>query len=126
MKAFVAVALGGALGAVARYWVFLVSTHYLGHQFPYGTLFVNVLGSFAMGALLEVLALRGAVAAEIRLFLAVGVLGSFTTFSTFSLDVASLYERGRLAATVLYMGLSVTLSIGALFMGLALIRRVLI
>ena len=123
MGEFVAVAVGGALGSVARYAVYLLCIHYLGSSFPFGTLFVNIIGSFVMGVLIEAITHVWTVASHTRLFLAVGILGAFTTFSTFSLDVAVLYERGKLTLTAVYMLVSVVLSIGALFSGLYLVRR---
>ena len=96
MKELLLVAGGGALGAVARYLVYILAGQLLGTGFPFGTLIVNIAGSFAMGVLVEGMALAWTVGPATRLLLAVGVLGAFTTFSTFSLDVAVLYERGRL------------------------------
>ena len=125
MKLLAAVALGGACGAVARYGVFLLASHLLGTQFPYGTLLVNVIGSFIMGVLVELMALSVSLSAELRLLLTTGILGAFTTFSTFSLDVAVLYERGKLLLCAVYIVLSLSLSIGALFAGLQLVRRCL-
>ncbi len=124
MKEFLVVALGGAVGATARYSVYLLSTHYLGIQFPYATLIVNILGSFLMGVLIESIALVWSVDMTTRLFLAVGILGAFTTFSTFSLDTVVLYERGQLLLTAVYILASVTLSIGALFFGLYCVRQI--
>ena len=123
MKFIIIVAFGGALGAVARYLVYQLSSHWLGTHFPYGTLIVNVLGSFAMGLLIEAMALSWNVSMETRLFLAVGILGAFTTFSTFSLDFAVLYRRGDLALSMVYVMISVVFSIGALFAGLSLARH---
>ncbi len=125
MKTLLTVAGGGALGAVARYLVFVAAGHILGAGFPYGTLIVNVVGSFAMGALTEIMALVWSASMQTRLFLVVGFLGAFTTFSTFSLDVAVLYERGRLFLCALYIGASVFCSIGALFLGMWVFRRLL-
>jgi CrcB protein len=126
MKGLLAVELGGALGALARYGVFVAATHLLGHGFPYGTLIVNVLGSLLLGVLIEGLALAWTLPESVRLFLVVGVFGAFTTFSTFSLDVAVLYERGRTIAAAGYIVASVVLSVGGLFTGLHIMRRVLI
>jgi len=123
VNSWVAVAVGGAIGASARYGVYLLSSHYLGTQFPHATILVNIIGSFVMGILIELSALNWTISSELRLFLLVGILGAFTTFSTFSLDFAMLYERGRLFLAALYLTLSVIGSIGALFMGLALVRR---
>jgi CrcB protein len=125
MKSLLVVAGGGAIGAVARYLVYIVAGHVFGTQFPYGTLIVNILGSFIMGALTETMALVWSASNEMRLFLAVGFLGAFTTFSSFSLDFAVLYERGQLLLCTVYVGVSVVCSIGALFAGMLLFRRLL-
>lgn len=122
MKAILAVAAGGAFGAAARYLVYQLSHHYLGQQFPYATLIVNVSGSLLMGMLVAALALVWNPGETTRLFLAVGVLGAFTTFSTFALDYALLYRHGELLLCALYVALSVSLSIMALFSGMALAR----
>lgn len=120
-----AVAAGGVVGALARYVVYVAVGHLLGLGFPYATLTVNVVGSFAMGVLVETMALVWSPSSALRLFLAVGMLGSFTTFSTFSLDFAVLFERRAYALSALYTIASVVLSIAALFAGLYLMRRVL-
>lgn len=124
MKSLLAVAAGGALGAVLRYLVYLLAAFLFGTAFPLGTLFVNVAGSFAMGALTEGAALAWRLSTETRLFLGIGILGAFTTFSTFSLDVAVLSERGRAGPVLSYVLLSVFCSIGALFAGMHLVRRI--
>jgi CrcB protein len=124
MNMILAVALGGALGAVARYKTAGWTVAMVGHGFPWGTLAVNVIGSFAMGVLIELGALKLTLSAEMRAFLATGFLGAFTTFSTFSLDVATLWERGALMPAGLYIAVSVALSILALFAGLAVVRGV--
>lgn len=120
-----AVAAGGVTGAVARYLVYVAVGHLLGFGFPYATLIVNVVGSFAMGVLIETMALVWSTSTAMRLFLVTGVLGSFTTFSTFSLDFAVLFERRAYALCALYTLASVALSIAALFAGLYLMRRIL-
>lgn len=125
MKEILAVAAGGTVGAVARYLVYVAAGRLLGSDLPFGTLIVNILGSFVMGALVESIALTWSVRPETQLFLMVGVLGAFTTFSAFSLDVAVLYERGRVLLPAVYIASSVTLSIAALFAGLYLMRRIL-
>lgn len=117
-----AVAAGGAFGALARHVVAGQATRLLGDGFPWGTLLVNVLGCFAMGLLVELFARTFTPSAELRAFLTVGLLGAFTTFSAFSLDVASLQGRGELALAGGYIALSVVLSIAALFLGLLLVR----
>ncbi len=120
-----AVALGGALGAVGRYLVMSAVALWFGLSFPWGTLTVNVVGSFAMGALIEISALAWSPSPEVRALLAVGVLGAFTTFSTFSLDVVALIGRGAHTAAGAYIALSVVLSIAALYAGLQLFRSLL-
>ena len=120
-----AVAAGGALGAVGRYLVISAVGQVFGTGFPLGTIVVNVVGSFLLGALTEAMALAWSPSPELRAMIVIGVLGAFTTFSTFSLDVALLYERGALGQAALYAGASVVLSIGAFFLGLALLRSAL-
>lgn len=125
MKMILAVALGGALGAVGRYLVAAQALRLMGPGFPWGTLTVNVAGSLAMGILVELLALRFSVAPEVRAFLVIGVLGGFTTFSAFSLDVSVLVERHDLVRAGTYIVVSVALSVGALFTGLWIVRSAL-
>lgn len=122
MKILLAVAAGGAIGAMGRYLVVTQVGHWFGTGFPLGTIAVNVLGSFAMGLLIESSALFWSPSPELRALLAVGVLGAFTTFSTFSMDVALLHGRGTHLLMAVYIGASVTLSILALFAGLRLVR----
>lgn len=119
MTHFLLVALGGAIGASFRHLAGLASLRIMGPGFPWGTLFVNVLGSLIMGLFIAWLARRaGGSSSELRLFFATGVLGGFTTFSAFSLDVVSLFERGEIAASMGYVLASVMLSVCALFIGL--------
>jgi CrcB protein len=125
MKLIAWIAAGGAVGAVARYAVISVSGHLWGAAFPWGTLTVNVAGSFLLGALVEVMALVWSPGEGLRAFLVVGLLGAFTTFSTFSLDVVTLYQRGEMAAAAGYILASLVLSVAALFAGLACARVVL-
>ncbi len=125
VKMLLAVAAGGAVGAVGRYLVVSAVGHIFGTGFPLGTIVVNVVGSFVLGALIEALALVWSPSPELRAMVVVGVLGAFTTFSTFSMDVVLLYERGALGQAALYIGASVILSIGAFFLGLSLLRSAL-
>ncbi|USG60240.1 fluoride efflux transporter CrcB [Sneathiella marina] len=124
MNMFLSVALGGALGACARYGVAQIMLRYLGPGYPYGTLFVNVFGSLLMGILIELMVLRWSPSPELRVFLITGLLGAFTTFSAFSLDVALLIEKGATLSAAGYILLSVILSVAGLFAGLHLVRLV--
>lgn len=125
MTRFLLVALGGGLGATARYGLgLLVGRLAPGAAWPWGTFGANILGGLLMGLLAGWLALRaGAHQESIRLFAAVGVLGGFTTFSAFSLETALMIERRDLATAGLYVAASAALAIGALFLGLTLARR---
>ena len=125
MKMILSIALGGALGAIGRYLVMSGVGRWLSDFAPIATLSVNVLGSFVLGALIEVLALTWSPGREMQAFLAVGVLGSFTTFSTFSMDVIFLLERGDIVGAATYAVLSVVTSVVALFLGMYLLRQVL-
>src|SRR5215475_9294947 len=122
LKLVLAVALGGALGSVARYLVGIGSTKLFGVQFPWGTLIINIAGSFLIGVLAELFALKWDLPQSGRAFLTVGICGGFTTFSTFSLDAYVLMEHGEFWATSAYVVGSVVLSIAALVAGLYLIR----
>jgi CrcB protein len=119
------VAAGGAIGAVGRYGVVSLSGALLGHGFPFGTLIVNIAGSFLLGALIEVSALVWSPSPEIRAMIVIGILGAFTTFSTFSLDTVALMTRGETAHAMVYVAASVLASIGALWAGMALLRAAL-
>jgi len=126
MRQLLLVGLGGAIGSVTRYLMGIAVIRMTGPKFPFNTLFVNVVGSFVMGLVIAMLVKfdpRVTYATDIRLFVAVGVLGGFTTFSSFSADVAALWERSAHAETALYVAASVALSIAAVFFGLFLVRR---
>jgi CrcB protein len=119
---YLIVFLGGGLGAALRHGVNLSTARLFGTGFPYGTLTVNVVGSLIMGALAAWFAFKGDASQHWRLFFATGVLGGFTTFSAFSLDVAVLYERGATGLAIFYVLISVALSLAGLFAGLAIVR----
>lgn len=119
------VAVGGALGSVGRYLTGILMTRLLGMAFPWGTLTVNIVGSFAIGFLTELVSRKLNASMEMRLFIIVGVLGGFTTFSSFSLDTMALVERGATAAAIVYVLSSVCLSLMATFAGLGVGRAVL-
>lgn len=110
------------MGASARYMVSAGLLRLMGDAFPYGTLFVNVAGSFLMGVLIESLALKINMPRDMQALLTTGFLGAFTTFSTFSLDAVVLFERQAYAAAAAYVLGSVVLSITALVVGLVLVR----
>jgi CrcB protein len=125
MKMLMAIAVGGAFGSVARHVLSGRIAAWLGSGFPWGIFTVNILGGFVMGALVEAMALRWSLSLEWRAFLTVGVLGGFTTFSSFSLDTALLLQRGDYAPAALYVVGSIALSVGALFGAMMLVRAVL-
>ena len=114
--------VGGGIGAALRHGASRAALAMLGPSFPWGTLFVNVVGSLAMGVLAELFLSRGGGSQDLRLFLTTGILGGFTTFSAFSLDAATMWQRGDHAALAVYVAGSVALSIGALFLGMAAVR----
>jgi CrcB protein len=116
------VALGGGIGAAARYGVNVWSGRVLGTEFPWHTLIVNVVGCFIMGLLTGLMAQKLNLSPEARAFLTTGILGGFTTFSAFSLDVVLLVERKAMLAAGAYVAASVLLSIAAVFAGLHLMR----
>ena len=119
---YLIVFLGGGIGAALRHGCNVFFARTLGTAFPYATLFENVLGSAVMGILVALFAFKTDIPQHMRLFLTTGILGGYTTFSTFSLDAAVLYERGDLGQAALYVALSVALSIGGLFAGMAMVR----
>lgn len=115
---YLIVFMGGGIGAALRHGVNLAAARLLGVGFPYGTLTVNVVGSLVMGLLAGYFAFRGEASQHWRLFLTTGILGGFTTFSAFSLEVGLLYERGQLGLALVYVFASIVISIAALFAGL--------
>jgi CrcB protein len=126
MTGYLLVFLGAGIGGVLRHAVNVACAKACGVAFPWGTLAVNVAGSFAMGVLAGWLAVRAGEgwSGPARLFAATGILGGFTTFSAFSLDAVVLWERGTPAAAVAYVAASVLLSLGGLLAGLAVARSV--
>lgn len=119
------VMLGGAIGALSRYQFGRWAFHMLGGAWPWGTLGVNILGGFLMGVLAGWMARHGAVGGEqVRLLVGVGIMGGFTTFSSFSLETMLMIERGELGSAALYAAASVIMSVAALFMGLTLMRAI--
>ena len=122
MKFLALAAIGGAIGASGRYLVGTAALRLFGSGYPWGTLIVNIVGALLMGILIELMALKYSGSQELRIFLATGILGGFTTFSAFSLEVAMMIERGHWSEAGIYILASVTLTIAALFVGLYLVR----
>ena len=124
MNAFLLVFLGAGIGGALRHGVNLGCARLCGTAFPWGTLTVNVVGSFVMGALAGWLAFKAehGWSQPLRLFLTTGVLGGFTTFSAFSLVAVLLWERGQGGLAAVYVAASVAASIAGLVAGLALVR----
>lgn len=125
MQMLIAIAAGGSLGALSRHYMAGAITRMLGIGFPYGTFAVNLLGSFLMGLLVTAFAARFEVSQELRSFITVGFLGSFTTFSTYSLETVLLIERGEWATAALYAFGSLALGVAGLFVGIY-VGRVLV
>jgi len=125
MNNILLIAMGGALGAVSRHLTGQALLRAIGPDWPYGTFAVNVIGGLILGGFIGWLAQAGrADANELRAFIAVGMLGGFTTFSAFSLDVVVMIERRAFGDAFFYVTASVILSILALFAGLLIARRI--
>jgi len=123
MNQVLAIAGGGAIGALLRYWVANGVYALSGRAFPYGTLAVNVLGSLLMGFVYVWLLERMAGGVALRAFVLIGLLGAFTTFSTFSVETLNLIESGQLGRAALNMLLSVVLCVAAAGLGVLLARQ---
>jgi fluoride exporter len=122
MRLLILATLGGAIGSGARHLVNISLTRALGPAFPWATLTVNVVGSFLMGFLIDMIMRRFGGSPEMRTFLATGILGGFTTFSAFSLDISTLLARDEILTALIYVLASVAISLLALYAGLALSR----
>jgi len=123
MYPYLLVAVGGAIGSMLRYGTGVFVGNFWRDPFPLGTLLINIIGSLVMGLFVGLMArLLPAWQNDARLFFAVGVLGGFTTFSSFSLDTITMIERGDLVPAFLYVALSVAIAIPALYLGLVLMR----
>jgi CrcB protein len=119
---WVLIALGGALGALGRYWVSGVLNN-AEHRLPFGTLTVNVVGSFLMGVCFVLILERARLSPEMRLLMT-GFMGAFTTFSTFSLETVALIQEGHIMSALIYISLSLVLCLVALYAGLWLTRLI--
>ncbi len=125
MSIYIAIAVGGSLGAVSRYWVSTTTYQWLGQDFPYGTLMVNLLGSLVMGFLSVLLVHRFNVSEEIRIGLLAGFLGSFTTFSTFAMDTLQLAGNDAIMKAFVYILLSAMLCILGAWAGLVTAKQLI-
>ncbi len=123
MNIFLAIGIGGGLGALSRHYLNTAVAHWLGTGFPYGIMLVNILGSVVMGLLIGLFAHVGEIPQAWKIFLTTGILGGFTTFSTFSLDSVLLIERGSYAAAALYIGGSVFISLAGLMLAMWSVRQ---
>lgn len=123
MNQIVYIAIGGALGALMRYW-FSTGTHLLlGKGFPYGTLVVNVIGSFLIGVLYVLIVERHELSQELRSFVVIGLLGAFTTFSTFSFETITLFEMGQANKAFMNVFVSVFSCLVVCWLGMSLARQ---
>jgi CrcB protein len=123
MNQVIAVAVGGALGSVLRFWVSTGVYGVFGRGFPYGTLVVNVLGSLAMGLLFVFLVERVSDNAVLRAGILIGLLGGFTTFSSFSIETFNLIEQGAVLKAAANMAVSLFVCLGAAWLGVILARQ---
>jgi fluoride exporter len=122
LVSYMIVFVGAGVGGALRHGV-NVAFRTFGSGFPYGTLFINVVGALVMGLLAGLFAVKFDLGQSWRLFLTTGILGGFTTFSTFSLEAVVLYERGELGSMAVYVIASIILSIGGLYAGLFIVRQ---
>jgi CrcB protein len=120
---FLLVFVGAGLGGMLRHAVNMLTLRWLGPNFPWGTFLINVTGSLAMGLVVGFLVHRNLPGTGLRLFIATGLLGGYTTFSTFSLDTITLWERGQIANAMAYVIGSLILSFAGLWLGMVLFRR---
>ena len=119
---YLLVLIGGGVGAVIRHVVNMLFASTVGMAYPWATLFINVSGSLLMGAVVEFAALKTNMPPGLRLFLTTGILGGYTTFSTFALEAGLLHSRGETLVAIGYVAASAALGVGGLFAGMALVR----
>ena len=124
-KYFIAVVVGGALGAAARYLIMIGIGHWFEHGFPFATVVINIIGAFLLGSFVQISALFWSPSPELRIFITVGILGSFTTFSALALDFYILWGRGEVIEATGYIAVSVIFGIVAFFAGIFVFRTLL-
>ena len=120
---FLVVFLGSGIGRMLRHGVSLLALRFTGANFPWGTLVINVVGSALMGLMIGLFAARSINDPELRLFVTTGLIGGFTTWSTFSLDIVTLWERGEIGSAIAYAAASIVLSLTVLAIALLAARR---
>ena len=120
---FLVVFLGSGIGGMLRHGVGLLALRFTGANFPWGTLVINVVGSALMGLMIGLFAARSINDPELRLFVTTGLIGGFTTWSTFSLDIVTLWERGEIGSAIAYAAASIVLSVTVLAIALLAARR---
>ena len=125
MNTYIAIAFGGALGAISRFWIHTAVQRFNGSSFPLGTFAVNILGSFLIGVFFVVLAEKAQLSESWRPLIVVGFLGAMTTFSTFTLDALLLFEQGNYNTAFFYIASSVALCLFAAFTGMQVTRVML-
>ena len=125
MQIYLIIFIGAGFGGTLRHCVNQISSQLFGVNYPFSTFFVNVLGSLLMGMIISFFALKGEFFQHSRLFLTTGILGGFTTFSAYSLDIVTLYERGENMIAFGYAVTSVAISVSAVFAGLWLMKQLL-
>ena len=124
MMSIISIAIGGAAGSLCRYGMSNGIYLLLGRSFPYGTLAVNILGSFVMGIVYILMIERASISEELRAGITIGLLGAFTTFSTFSIETINLIESGEILKAGLNILFSVTLCIAGCWLGMHLSRQI--
>ena len=120
---FLVVFLGSGIGGMLRHGVGLLALRFTGANFPWGTLVINVVGSALMGLMIGLFAARSINDPVLRLFVTTGLIGGFTTWSTFSLDIVTLWERGEIGSAIAYAAASIVLSLTVLAIALLAARR---
>ena len=120
---FLVVFLGSGIGGMLRHGVGLLALRFTGANFPWGALVINVVGSALMGLMIGLFAARSINDPELRLFVTTGLIGGFTTWSTFSLDIVTLWERGEIGSAIAYAAASIVLSLTVLAIALLAARR---